>query len=229
MSMIAAFADISSRSAEGEALQLAAYQLGPLTPGGVGPAVEGVAVLMGVLSIIVVSLRVWVRSGYSDASTRIWGPEDYLAICGTVRTSISPSDFLSSSCLPIDTVWLQLPFIPAVIFAVLAARYGVGSHDADLPSAYYAIRAAEYEVYWELLYFLSSTIIKCAIGFACLRLDRRKRILIPIAINMSIMVIVAVLAIIFVFVNCTPFAATWNPYLYVTLTDNLSVKSTVLT
>lgn len=96
---------------------------------------------------------------------------------------------------------------------MLAAEYGIGSHDADFPSTLYQIRAAEYEVYWELLYFLSSTMIKCAIGFACLRLDRRKRVLIPILVNMSIMVIVAVLAIIFVFVNCTPFPATWNPYL----------------
>lgn len=84
MSMVAAFADISARSAQGEALQAEAYKLGPLTPGGVGPAVEGVAILMGILSIIVVSLRVWVRSGYSDASTRLWGPEDYLAVFGTV-------------------------------------------------------------------------------------------------------------------------------------------------
>lgn len=84
MSMIAAFADISSRSAEGEALQEEAYKLGPLKPGGVGPAVEGVAVLMGILSIVVVGLRVWVRSGYSNASTRLWGPEDYLAVFGTV-------------------------------------------------------------------------------------------------------------------------------------------------
>lgn len=107
----------------------------------------------------------------------------------------------------------QLPFLPSVVFAVYAARYGVGSHDADLPSQLYLIRATEYEIYWEVLYFISSTIIKCAIGFTCIRLDRRKRIVIPISINMSVMVIVAILALVFVFVNCTPLAATWNPSL----------------
>lgn len=93
------------------------------------------------------------------------------------------------------------------------ARYGVGSHDAALPSPLYLIRATEYVIYWEILYFISSTIIKCAIGFTCIRLDQRKQIVIPIAINMSIMVIIAILALVFVFVNCTPLAATWNPSL----------------
>lgn len=100
-----------------------------------------------------------------------------------------------------------------MVFAVYAARYGIGSHDSDLPSFYYQIRAAEYEVYWEICYFLSSTIIKCAVGCACMRLDRRKRIVIPISVNMSLMVIIAFLALLFVFLNCRPLAATWNPYL----------------
>lgn len=188
--MIAAFAELSSRSVKGEALQTAVYKLGPLTPGGIGPAAQGVTILMGILSAVVVGLRVWVWSRYSGASTRVRGPEDYLVVLGT------------------------LPFLPAVAFAVRAAAYGVGSHDADLPSSLlYQVHAAEYEVYWELLYFVSSTMIKSTIGFACMRLDRRKRILVPILVNMSIMVVVAALTIIFVFVNCTPFAATWNPYL----------------
>lgn len=106
-------------------------------------------------------------------------------------------------------------FTASIPFAVLAARYGLGSHDSQLPSTLYAIRAFEYEVYWELLYFLSSTIIKCAIGCTCLRLDNRKRILIPVSINMSLMVIITILAIFYVFLNCRPFAATWNPYLLV--------------
>lgn len=107
----------------------------------------------------------------------------------------------------------QLPFLASVPFAVFAARYGVGSHDVDLPSQLYLIRATEYEIYWEILYFISSTIMKCAIGFTCIRVDWRKRIVIPLSINMTIMVVIAILAIIFVFVNCTPLAATWNPSL----------------
>ncbi|KAH8763606.1 hypothetical protein F5883DRAFT_676241 [Diaporthe sp. PMI_573] len=176
-------------SMSGEQIQALVYQLEPINPTGLGRAVEVVSVCLGVICTIVVSLRVWVRAGLSGASTRTWGVEDYLAVVGT------------------------LPFLPSAVFAVYGARYGVGSHDAALPSQLYLIRATEYVIYWEILYFISSTIIKCAIGFTCIRLDRRKQILIPISINMAIMVVVAILALVFVFVNCTPLAATWNPSL----------------
>ncbi|KAK1700610.1 hypothetical protein BDP55DRAFT_643623 [Colletotrichum godetiae] len=176
-------------SMTGEQIQAFAYQLEPLAPKGLAPAVEFVAIILGIISVIVVSLRIYVRAGLSGASSRLWGVEDYLAVIGT------------------------LPFIPTVVFAVLASRYGVGFHDADLPSQLYLIRASEYQTYWEVLYFISSTIIKCAIGFTCIRLDRRKRVVICMILNMSVMVVVAILALIFVFANCTPLAATWNPAL----------------
>jgi hypothetical protein len=84
-------------------------------------------------------------------------------------------------------------------------------HDAELPSPLYQVRAMEYLIYWEIHYFISSTIIKCAIGFQCIRLDRRKRIVYPIAGNMFVMLTIAILALAFVFANCRPLAATWNP------------------
>ncbi|KAH0437136.1 integral membrane protein [Colletotrichum camelliae] len=173
----------------GEQISAIAYQLEPLTPKGLGPAVEFIAIVFGIVCVIVVGLRIYVRAGLSGASTRLWGVEDWLAVIGTI------------------------PFIPAVVFAVYASRYGVGSHDADIPSQLYLIRASEYQTYWEVLYFISSTIIKCAIGFTCVRLDRRKRVTVIMGINMAVMVIVAILALVFVFANCTPLAATWNPAL----------------
>ncbi|TDZ14639.1 hypothetical protein Cob_v012517 [Colletotrichum orbiculare MAFF 240422] len=176
-------------SMTGEQIQALANQLQPLTPKGLGPAVEYLAIIFGVISVIVVALRVYVRAGLSGASTRLWGVEDYLAVIGTI------------------------PFIPAVVFAAQASRHGVGSHDVDIPSQLYLIRAVEYQTYWEVLYFISSTIIKCAIGFACIRLDTRKRVVVCMCVNMSVMVIVAILALAFVFANCTPLAATWNPAL----------------
>ncbi|KAJ0297333.1 hypothetical protein COL516b_010750 [Colletotrichum fioriniae] len=148
-------------SMTGEQIQAFAYQLEPLAPKGLAPAVEFVAIILGIISVIVVSLRIYVRAGLSGASSRLWGIEDYLAVIGT------------------------LPFIPAVVFAVLASRYGVGFHDADLPSQLYLIRASEYQTYWEVLYFISSTIIKCAIGFTCIRLDRRKRVVICMVLNIN--------------------------------------------
>ena len=94
-----------------------------------------------------------------------------------------------------------------------AAHYGLGRLDADLPSPLYAMRAGEYIIYWELLYFVSSTLVKCAIGFSCVRVDRRRRIAFSVFTNMAVMVLTAVGALIFVFANCRPFAANWNPSL----------------
>ncbi|GKT60228.1 integral membrane protein [Colletotrichum tofieldiae] len=176
-------------SMTGEQIQAIAYELPPLDPKGLAAGVEFVAIVLGIISVIIVSLRIYVRAGLSGASTALWGIEDYLAVVGL------------------------LPFIPAVVFAVYASRYGVGFHDADIPSQLYLIRASEYQTYWEVLYFISSTIIKCAIGFTCIRLDQRKRVVVCMSVNMSVMVVVAILALAFVFANCTPFAATWNPAL----------------
>ncbi|KAF5602421.1 uncharacterized protein FSUBG_7728 [Fusarium subglutinans] len=178
-------------SMTGEQIQALADALEPLTPKNLGPAVQGFAIAFGVISVVVVCLRIYVRAGLSGVSPRLLGFEDYLAVLATIL------------------------LIPAVVFAVLAARYGVGSRDTNIPNQMYLIRAVEYQTYWELLYFTSSTIIKCAIGFTCIRLDRRKRVVFPICVNMSIMVIVTVLALAFVFANCKPFNATWNPALLV--------------
>ncbi|KAH7153893.1 hypothetical protein DER46DRAFT_637991 [Fusarium sp. MPI-SDFR-AT-0072] len=176
-------------SMTGEQIQALADALEPLTPKDLGPAVQGFAIAFGITSVIVVCLRIYVRAGLSGVSPRLLGFEDYLAVVATIL------------------------LVPAVVFAFLAARYGVGSRDANIPNQMYLIRATEYQTYWELLYFTSSTIIKCAIGFTCIRLDRRKRVVFPICVNMSIMVIVTVLALAFVFANCKPFNATWNPAL----------------
>lgn len=97
-----------------------------------------------------------------------------------------------------------------MVFAVYATRFGLGARDQDLPSPLYQIRAAEYSIYWEVLYLISSSMTKCAIGFTCMRLDTRKRFVIPMAINMSVVVVVTVLALIYIFATCRPLAATWN-------------------
>lgn len=71
-------------SMSGEQIQALVYQLEPINPTGLGRAVEVVAICLGIICAIVVSLRVWVRAGLSGASTRTWGLEDYLAVVGTV-------------------------------------------------------------------------------------------------------------------------------------------------
>ncbi|KAF6518007.1 hypothetical protein HZS61_002085 [Fusarium oxysporum f. sp. conglutinans] len=123
-------------SMTGEQIQALADALEPLTPKDLGPAVQGFAIAFGITSVVVVCLRVYVRAGLSGVSPRLLGFEDYLAVVATIL------------------------LIPAVVFAFLAARYGVGSRDANIPNQMYLIRATEYQTYWELLYFTSSTIIK---------------------------------------------------------------------
>lgn len=68
----------------GEQISAIAYQLEPLTPKGLGPAVEFIAIVFGIVCVIVVGLRIYVRAGLSGASTRLWGVEDWLAVIGTV-------------------------------------------------------------------------------------------------------------------------------------------------
>ena len=75
------------------------------------------------------------------------------------------------------------------------------------------MRAAEYIIYWEMFYFASSTIVKCAVGFSCIRVDHRRRIVFSVSINMAIMFLTAAGALAFVLANCHPFAANWNPSL----------------
>lgn len=199
----------SSSISEGEQTRAAAYALGPMTPGGVGRLVEGLAIFYGIIAVIVLSIRIWIRSGFSSASpTGLWGIDDYLVVLGTVSRLSRDRNFpklcnvkgmvaISAkkcvqhrhlrNCKLIPSRISQLIFMVAVVFAVCAAQFGIGSHDSDLPSELYAIRAGEYEVYWELSYFISSTIIKCAVGCTCIRLDPRRQITIPILINISLM------------------------------------------
>lgn len=81
----------SSSASQGEQVRAAAYALGPMTPGGVGPIVEGLAIFYGIIAVIVTSIRLFVRSGFSSASpTRLWGMDDYLAFVGTVSTDQKP-------------------------------------------------------------------------------------------------------------------------------------------
>jgi hypothetical protein len=107
----------------------------------------------------------------------------------------------------------QLAFAATIVFAVYATRYGLGARDPDLSSPNYRIRAAEYVMYWEVLYLVSTGLTKCAIGFTCMRMDGRRRFVIPMSINMSIIAVVSILALIYIFATCRPLAATWNPLL----------------
>ncbi|KAG8157809.1 hypothetical protein KVR01_012471 [Diaporthe batatas] len=111
--------------ASGEQIQAVAYQLPSLSPKGLSFATDAVGIALGVIAIIALFLRLYVRLGFSTGLSRPLGPDDYLAAFGT------------------------LTFAAAIVFTVYATRYGLGTPDSELPSPLYRIRAAEYVMYWE--------------------------------------------------------------------------------
>lgn len=70
--------------ASGENLQAAANQLAPLTPIGLGFAIDAIGIALGFIGIIAISLRLYVRFGFSAGLSRSLGPDDVLAVLGTV-------------------------------------------------------------------------------------------------------------------------------------------------
>lgn len=82
----------------GEQIQALVYKLDQLNPTGLGRAVEVVAIVLGVVCALVVSLRVYVRAGLSGAATRTWGLEDFLAVIGTVSSPARLGKVVGFSC-----------------------------------------------------------------------------------------------------------------------------------
>lgn len=82
----------------GEQIQALVYELDQLNPTGLGRAVEVVAILLGVVCALVVSLRVYVRAGLSGASTRTWGVEDFLVVIGTVSSPARLGKVVGFNC-----------------------------------------------------------------------------------------------------------------------------------
>lgn len=68
----------------GEQLQAVADQLAPLFPTGLGFAIDAIGIALGIIGIIVISLRLYARLGFSVGLSRSLGPDDVLAILGTV-------------------------------------------------------------------------------------------------------------------------------------------------
>ena len=113
--------------------------------------------------------------------------------------------------------------------------YGLGAHDDSLDAAnkpLLEIRAIEYFMYYEILYFAASATTKVSITLTVLRLCDKQRLYRLIAIGNAVLMIVAAGAAgAFVLTNCRPISTYWNPDLYVLGLKNLVlfVSSTHLT
>lgn len=171
-------------SLTGQQLAAAAYVLTPLEPRGLSLGIVVVSILLAIVTLLVACLRIWVRMGLLTGLVRVWKTEDYLFVLGLVSLFFILRSICSYHGLiePSLTVQ-QAPFLPSIVLAIIAVHYGVGTRDEHLPSPLYAVRAGEYIIYWEVLFFVSSTLIKSAIGFTCIRIDQRRRVTYPVLLN----------------------------------------------
>lgn len=70
--------------ASGEQIQAVAYRLASLSPKGLSFAIDAIAIALGLIAIIALSMRLYVRLGFSAGLSRPLGPDDFLAVFGTV-------------------------------------------------------------------------------------------------------------------------------------------------
>lgn len=101
--------------------------------------------------------------------------------------------------------------MPSNVFGVLATYYGLGARDAYITNLL-EMRAVEYFMYYEILYFAASATTKISITLTVLRLCDKQRLYRRIAIANAVMMLVAAGgAGAFVLSNCRPFQVYWNP------------------
>ncbi|KAI2609402.1 uncharacterized protein GGS25DRAFT_484517 [Hypoxylon fragiforme] len=178
----------------GEQLAALCYAEPPLAEiHGLARVVEVFLYVLAIISVVIVGLRVYVR-GFLNGG-KIWGVDDYLAVLGF------------------------LPYIPSVVFAIKGTHYGLGTLDVEL-NMFKQIRAAEYMLYFQVIYYVSSTVTKIAIAFTMLRLFQQKWVRWVIHINWVFMTLTAIGALAFVFARCQPFAANYNPLMGTCLPGN---------
>ncbi|KAM0255730.1 hypothetical protein ACHAQJ_005484 [Trichoderma viride] len=171
----------------GEQIQKLADSQSPMKPAGAGIAIQGIIYTTAILCTIVFSLRVWVRIIRREQGSTI-GIDDYLAIGGFG------------------------PYLPACALGIAGTYYGVGAPDSAV-NPFMKIRASELQLFYELVYFGSSTLTKFSIAFTILRICTMKRYRYALYGSMGAMALTALGALIFLFSDCRPFATRWNPKL----------------
>jgi hypothetical protein len=73
-----------------------------------------------------------------------------------------------------DILLFQGPYLPACALGIAGTYYGVGAPDSAV-NPFIKIRAKELQLFYELVYFGSSTLTKFSIAFTILRICTMKR------------------------------------------------------
>ncbi|KAH6645423.1 hypothetical protein BKA67DRAFT_526976 [Truncatella angustata] len=171
----------------GQQIQEIADSQPSMQPAGAGITIQGIFYTTAILCTIIFGLRVWVRSR-PQASGNSWAIDDYLAVGGFI------------------------PYLPCCIIGIIGTYYGVGAPDSAV-NPFMKIRAKEFQLLYELVYFGSSTLTKFSIAFTIMRICKERRYVYAMYGAMGGMALTAFGALIFLFADCKPFATRWNPAL----------------
>ncbi|KAK8848637.1 cation-transporting atpase 4 [Apiospora arundinis] len=162
-----------------------------IAPVGLAAATLAVTVVLGALSIITVTLRIYVRS-----SIKALALDDYLMTIGL------------------------LFFVACCTFTSMDVYSGLGHHDVAFTtglskddSYFLTVHAAKWLVFFQITYAWSLPFIKSSICWALLRFTTARRYVYPLWAVMIFSVGITFVGFVAVMVNCTPFAASWDPSL----------------
>ena len=126
-----------------------------------------------------------------------------------------------------DNLMYQLTFIPTVIYTILAARFGLGTRDAQLNHALHA-RAALYLGYWQMFYAASVTLVKAGIAVALLRLTSQRRYKYPLWGLLFAAPAFTLGVVILIVTTCNPVGAQWDQSMGNCWTHNLMAELSYL-
>ncbi|KAK8007322.1 hypothetical protein PG989_001312 [Apiospora arundinis] len=160
-----------------------------IAPAGLAAATLAVTVVLGALSIVTVTLRIYVRS-----SIKALALDDYLMTIGL------------------------LFFVACCTFTSMDVYSGLGHHDVAFTtglskddSYFLTVHAAKWLVFFQITYAWSLPFIKSSICWALLRFTTARRYVYPLWAVMIFSVGITFVGFVAVMVNCTPFAASWDP------------------
>lgn len=102
----------------------------------------------------------------------------------------------------------------ACSYAILSALYGLGGPDEHTSTARaLAVRAIEYNHYWEIVYLFAIGLIKTSVGITILRIAVKRRHRRSVWGVLIFSNVAYGGGVIFLFASCRPLAARWNPLL----------------
>ncbi|KAL5330972.1 hypothetical protein ACEPPN_000499 [Leptodophora sp. 'Broadleaf-Isolate-01'] len=141
-----------------------------------------VTIFLLCLSLLIVSLRCWVR-----ISIKGFGLDDWLMVIGLI--------FYIGTCTPV----------------IIGSHYGLGTRDIYLTHEQMVIGHKSYFVF-QVFYCFDAIFTKSGICVALTRLSAHKRsVYYPAMVTMTISIISGVITLIIVLSVCTPIETQWNP------------------